>query len=32
MIRFVTGFCLAGFYLVIESWLNDAPPTRRAAR
>ncbi len=23
MIRFVTGFCLAGFYLVIESWLND---------
>ncbi|MBX3549108.1 MAG: MFS transporter [Xanthobacteraceae bacterium] len=22
-IRFVTGFCLAGFYLVIESWLND---------
>lgn len=23
LIRFVTGFCLAGFYLVIESWLND---------
>lgn len=22
-LRFVTGFCLAGFYLVIESWLND---------
>lgn len=21
--RAVTGFCLAGFYLVIESWLND---------
>jgi MFS family permease len=21
--RLVTGFCLAGFYLVIESWLND---------
>lgn len=23
LIRFATGFCLAGFYLVIESWLND---------
>ena len=23
LIRLVTGFCLAGFYLVIESWLND---------
>ncbi len=21
--RLVTGFCLAGFYLVVESWLND---------
>lgn len=21
--RMITGFCLAGFYLVIESWLND---------
>jgi MFS family permease len=21
--RFLTGFCLAGLYLVIESWLND---------
>jgi MFS family permease len=21
--RLVTGFCIAGFYLVIESWLND---------
>lgn len=21
--RLLTGFCLAGFYLVIESWLND---------
>jgi MFS family permease len=21
--RFITGFCLAGFYLVVESWLND---------
>lgn len=21
--RLITGFCLAGFYLVIESWLND---------
>ena len=23
LFRAVTGFCLAGFYLVIESWLND---------
>ncbi|MPZ47364.1 MAG: MFS transporter [Betaproteobacteria bacterium] len=23
MLRLITGFCLAGFYLVIESWLND---------
>ena len=22
-LRLLTGFCLAGFYLVIESWLND---------
>jgi MFS family permease len=22
-IRFINGFCVAGFYLVIESWLND---------
>lgn len=22
-LRFVTGFCLAGLYLVVESWLND---------
>jgi len=23
LLRLLTGFCLAGFYLVIESWLND---------
>lgn len=23
LFRLVTGFCIAGFYLVIESWLND---------
>jgi MFS family permease len=23
LFRAVTGFCLAGFYLVVESWLND---------
>ncbi len=23
ILRAITGFCLAGFYLVIESWLND---------
>jgi MFS family permease len=23
LLRLITGFCLAGFYLVIESWLND---------
>lgn len=22
-LRFITGFCLAGLYLVVESWLND---------
>jgi MFS family permease len=23
LFRLLTGFCLAGFYLIIESWLND---------
>jgi MFS family permease len=23
LFRLITGFCIAGFYLVIESWLND---------
>ncbi|MBA5776337.1 MFS transporter [Stappia sp. F7233] len=23
VIRFVSGFCLAGFYLIVESWLNE---------
>jgi MFS family permease len=23
LFRMMTGFCLAGFYLVVESWLND---------
>jgi MFS family permease len=23
LLRMITGFCLAGFYLVVESWLND---------
>lgn len=23
LFRLLTGFCLAGFYLVVESWLND---------
>jgi len=23
MLRLITGFCLAGLYLVVESWLND---------
>lgn len=23
LFRMITGFCLAGFYLVVESWLND---------
>lgn len=28
--RFVTGFCMAGLYVVVESWLNDqtTPETR----
>ena len=30
LMRFVTGFCLAGLYVVVESWLNDqASPTTR---
>lgn len=30
VMRFVTGFCMAGLYVVIESWLNDqaSPATR----
>ena len=30
LMRFVTGFCLAGLYVVVESWLNDqaTPQTR----
>ena len=30
LMRFVTGFCLAGLYVVAESWLNDqsTPETR----
>lgn len=30
LMRFVTGFCLAGLYVVAESWLNDqsSPQTR----
>ncbi|MDX1483604.1 MAG: MFS transporter [Alphaproteobacteria bacterium] len=30
VLRLVTGFCIVGFFLVIESWLNSlAPPTVR---
>ncbi len=30
LMRFVTGFCMAGLYVVVESWLNDqaTPETR----
>ncbi len=30
VMRFVTGFCMAGLYVVVESWLNDqaTPETR----
>lgn len=30
VMRFITGFCMAGLYVVIESWLNDqaSPQTR----
>lgn len=30
LMRFVSGFCLAGLYVVVESWLNDqaTPQTR----
>jgi MFS family permease len=30
LLRFVFGFCMAGLYVVVESWLNDAstPSTR----
>lgn len=23
VLRFITGFCLAGLYLIVESWIND---------
>jgi MFS family permease len=30
VMRFITGFCMAGLYVVVESWLNDqaTPETR----
>ena len=29
VMRLIMGFCLAGFYLVIESWLNDGASNER---
>ncbi|NBN78859.1 MFS transporter [Microvirga tunisiensis] len=28
LIRVVSGFCLAGFYMIVESWLNEAADNR----
>ncbi|WP_122519472.1 MFS transporter [Pannonibacter phragmitetus] len=28
LIRAVSGFCLAGFYMIVESWLNEAADNR----
>ncbi|MEH0071678.1 MFS transporter [Pannonibacter sp. Pt2-lr] len=28
VIRAISGFCLAGFYMVVESWLNEAADNR----
>jgi MFS family permease len=32
VLRFVFGFCMAGLYVVVESWLNDASTTRTRGR
>ena len=32
VMRLITGFCLAGFYLVIESWLNDGATNESRGR
>lgn len=31
-LRFVTGFCLGGYYVVIESWINYAASNKTRAR
>ena len=31
-LRFVFGFCMAGLYVVVESWLNDASTQRTRGR
>jgi MFS family permease len=32
LMRLITGFCLAGFYLVVESWLNDGASNENRGR
>ncbi len=32
VVRFVFGFCMAGLYVVIESWLNEMSSTRNRGR
>lgn len=32
LMRFVFGFCMAGLYVVVESWLNDASTPRNRGR
>ncbi|MGA7759337.1 MAG: MFS transporter [Ilumatobacteraceae bacterium] len=32
VMRFVFGFCMAGLYVVMESWLNDASTVRNRGR
>lgn len=32
LLRFITGVCLVGLYIVVESWLNTVAPTRHRGR
>ncbi len=32
VLRFIFGFCMAGLYVVVESWLNDASTPRTRGR
>lgn len=32
LMRFITGFCLGGYYVVVESWINYASPNKTRAR
>ena len=32
VLRFLTGFCFAGLFMVMESWINDATPNKYRAQ